>query len=53
MSAEWSTLDSLSHSSLAQRYVPEVIETSLELPVTVTCDPELDLKVLYVILKQN
>jgi hypothetical protein len=42
MSAEWSTLDSLPHSFLAQRYVSEVIQTSLELPVTVSCDPELD-----------
>jgi hypothetical protein len=28
-------------SYLAQRFVSEVIQTSLELPVTVTCDPEL------------
>jgi hypothetical protein len=47
MSAEWSTLDSLPHSSLAQRYVSEVIETSLELPVTFTSYMELDF------LKQN
>jgi hypothetical protein len=53
MSAEWSTLDSLPHSSLAQKYVSDVIQKSLELPVTVICDPELDLYMLYVILKQN
>jgi hypothetical protein len=53
MSAEWSTLDSLPHSSLAQRYVSEVIQTSLELTVTLISDPELDLYMLYAILKQN
>jgi hypothetical protein len=42
MSAEWSTLDSLPHSSLAQRYVSGVIQTSLQLTVTVTSDTELD-----------
>jgi hypothetical protein len=61
MSAEWCTLDSLTHSSLAQKYVSGDIQTSLEITVTVTCDlelpvtvicfPELDLYVLYVILK--
>jgi hypothetical protein len=53
ISADWSTLDSLPHSSLAQRYVSEVIQTSLELPVTGTCHPDLELYVLYVILKEN
>jgi hypothetical protein len=53
ISADWSTLDSIPHSSLAQTYVSEVIQTSLELPVTVTCDSDLDLYVLYVILKQH
>jgi hypothetical protein len=47
MSTEWSTLDILSHSSLSQRYVSGVIETSLQLTVKFTCDPELDF------LKQN
>jgi hypothetical protein len=47
MSADWSTLDSLPHSSLAQRYVSGLIQTSLQLTVTVTYDPELDF------LKQN
>jgi hypothetical protein len=50
MSAAWSTLDSLPPflpSSLEQRYVSGLIERSLQLTVTVTCDPELDF------LKQN
>jgi hypothetical protein len=47
MSAEWSTRDSLPHSSLAQTYVSGVIQTSLELTVTVNSDPELEF------LKQN
>jgi hypothetical protein len=56
MSAESSTLDSLPHFPLAQRYESRVILTSLEItvtvtweleiPVTVTCDPELDLNQL-------
>jgi hypothetical protein len=29
-------------STLAQRYVSGVIQTSLEFTITVTCDPELD-----------
>jgi hypothetical protein len=44
MSAECSKLDSLPHSSLAQRCVSVVIETSLQLTVTVTYDPELDFR---------
>jgi hypothetical protein len=50
MSAEWSTLDSLPPfppSSLAQSYVSVIIEKSMQLTVTITCDPELDF------LKQN
>jgi hypothetical protein len=50
MSAEWSTLDSLLRfhlSSLAQSYVSGVRETSLQLTIRVTCDPELDF------IKQN
>jgi FPC/CPF motif-containing protein YcgG len=47
MSAEWSTLDSLSHSSLAERYISGVIETTMQLTFMVTFDPELDF------LKQN
>jgi hypothetical protein len=53
ISADWSTLDSHPHSSLAQSYVSEGIQTSLELQVTFTCDAELELYVLYLILKQN
>jgi hypothetical protein len=50
ISGEWSILDSLPPflpSILAQRYVSGLIETSLQLTFTVTCDPELDF------LKQN
>jgi hypothetical protein len=47
MPEEWSTRDSLPHSSLAQSYVSGVIKTSLELTVSVTFDPDLDF------LKQN
>jgi hypothetical protein len=42
MSAEWSTLDSLFHSTLAQRYVSGVIQTFRKLTFTVTCDSEHD-----------
>jgi hypothetical protein len=47
MSAEWIKIDSLPHSSLAETYVFGVIQTSLEITLTVTFDPELDF------LKQN
>jgi hypothetical protein len=47
MSAECSTRDSHLQSSLAQRYVSEIIQKPLELTVTVTCDTALDF------LKQN
>jgi hypothetical protein len=44
ISAEWSTIDSLPlflPSSLAQRNVSGVIETSLQLTFAFTCDQEL------------
>jgi hypothetical protein len=42
MPAEWSTLESLPHSFLSQRYVSGVIQTSLQLTFRVTSDPELE-----------
>jgi hypothetical protein len=48
MAAEWTTLASLPQSSLAQRYVSGVIQTSLQLTVTVRYDP-----VVVTFLKYN